>query len=248
MDLPVLSQPERAVVARTWAYRGQSERRAEKRFARLARELEQTGASPVVIDLTRAAVDDEQRHAGLCDALAEEYGWAVSGSASVADPAPLGPPELGLSDRVLFEMVAFCAFTETLNAAMLTQILKRARVPRIRDAVHAIVKDEVAHSRAGWAHLHDRRAQGHGAFLSALLPQLFEQARVEDIFRADPSREGPRMADYGELDDASRTAIFRAVMRDVFFPGLESLGLDTRAGRDWLSERQIRLDASEPEN
>ncbi len=130
---------------------------------------------------------------------------------------------------------------------MLTQILKRAQVPRIRDAVHEIVKDEVAHSRAGWAHLHDRCTQGHGAFLSALLPHMLEQARVEEIFRPDPSREGPRMAAHGELDDACRTAIFRAVMRDVFLPGLESLGLDTGSGRDWLSEREILLDAADQE-
>jgi len=138
-------------------------------------------------------------------------------------------------------MTAFCALTETLNAAMLTQILKQVEAPRIRDAVHAILRDEVNHSRAGWAHLHARRSQGSIDFLSALLPQMLEEAQVTAIFAPDPSRTGPRMAAYGELDDACRTQIFQAVMRDVFFPGLEQLHIETRPAQAWLGANGIRL-------
>ena len=195
----------------------------------------------MVIEMTQAAVEDERRHTEICDTLAAEFGWKGPASESTPEPPPLGPSDLSQRDRVLFEMMAFCGFTETLNAAMLTQILKTVKVPKIRDAVHAIAHDEVAHSRAGWAHLHDQCTQGRGAFLAELLPHMMETARVTEIFGRDPSRDGPRMAAFGELDDARRTEIFRGVVRDVFFPGLEGLGISTDPGRRWLEQRQIQL-------
>ena len=236
MQPPALTAEERAIVARTWAYRAESERRAQRRFARLAMELVETDASAVVIDLTQAAVEDEARHTVLCDALALEYGWTEPLPSEVREPAPMGPPDLSLHDRVLFEMMAFCCFTETLNAAMLVQILKRIEIPNIHSAVHEILRDEVSHSRAGWAHLHDRCTDGQGAFLGELLPMMFELSEVRGIYGRDPSRDEDRLAIYGEMHDSTRIDIFRSVLQDVFFPGLEGLAIPTQAGRAWLSE------------
>ena len=235
MTLPQLTESERGVIARTWAFRAESERRAERRFARLTRELIHTGAAEPVIELTRSAVEQERRHTVICDRLATEFGWQGSPSEVVPEPEALGPTELCQKDRLLFEMMAFCCFTETLNSALLVHVLRRVQAPQIRAAVHEIVQDEVSHSRAGWAHLHACCGQGQGAFLSDLLPLMMELSQVQAIFGRDPSRDGPRMAAYGELDDASRIQIFRGVMRDVFYPGLEGLGIQTHSARTWLA-------------
>ena len=106
------------MVAGTWAFRAESERRAERRFRRLAAELQETGANPVVVDMAVEAIEDEARHAIQCDEVAAYFGWPAS-TAVVPEPAPLGPGSLSPVQRLLFEVMAFCAFTETLNAAML---------------------------------------------------------------------------------------------------------------------------------
>jgi hypothetical protein len=239
-----LSESERALVAETWTFRAHAERSASLRFERLARELRQAGAPSVVIDLAETAVTDEIRHAGLCDSLAQAY--SHEGSVHECDPAapaPLGPPGLGEHDRLLFEVVAFCCFTETLNTAMLVETLKGVREPQIRAAVQEILRDEVQHSRLGWAHLAAMRAQDRGDFLSETLPYMFETADVAAIFTEDLRREDPRLAFYGELCQAQRVGIFHAAMRDVVFPGLEAQGVRTEAGRAWLQRQGIELTA-----
>jgi hypothetical protein len=245
---PALSESERALVAETWTFRAHAERSATLRFERLARELRQSGAPSVVIDLAETAVTDELRHAELCDAVAQAYSQEGSvHECDLAAPAPLGPPGLGEQDRLLFEVVAFCCFTETLNTAMLVETLKGVRETKIRATVQEILKDEVQHSRLGWAHLAAMRAQGKGDFLSETLPYMFKTADVTAIFTEDLRREAPHLAFYGELCQAQRVGIFHAAMRDVVFPGLEAQGVRTDAGRAWLHQEGISLtDPSDP--
>ena len=238
--LPALSDDERALVAETWMFRAHAERLATMRFRRLAAELKATGASPVVIELAESAVEDEIRHAVLCDRLAERYGGeGASHVCELKPPAPLGPDGLCQEDRVLFEVMAFCCFTETINTAMLVETVKQTKAPEIRSTVQEILKDEVSHSRLGWAHLNAMRERGKGAFLSETLPYMLRTAEVEAIFREDLRREGERLVPYGELNYARRTGIFRAVVKDVIWPGLESSGVSAESGQAWLAERKL---------
>ncbi len=243
MTAPVLSPSERALIAETWSFRGHAERSATLRFQRLARELRDCGASPIVIELAETAIEDERRHALLCDRVAGAYREAgMEPSCDVRAPAPLGPSDLEHADRLLFEVVAFCCFTETLNTAMLIETLKHTEEREIRQALQQILRDEVQHSRLGWAHLADARSSGRGEFLGGSLPFMFETADVEAIFAEDSRRDDPRLAFYGELSRAQRVDIFCAAVRDVFFPGLEAQGVATGVGRAWLHRRDISLD------
>ncbi|MGB0592208.1 MAG: hypothetical protein ACPGU1_21195 [Myxococcota bacterium] len=221
-------------------FRAHAERLATMRFRRLASELKETGASSVVIALAESAVEDEVRHAALCDALAELYGG--EGAAHACDlkpPPPLGPEGLSKEDRVLFEVMAFCCFTETVNTAMLVETVKQTEATEIRSVAQEILKDEVSHSRLGWAHLHAMRERGKGGFLSETLPYMLRTGEVEAIFREDLRREDEQLVAYGELNYARRTGIFRAVTRDVVWPGLASLGISPEPGQAWLVERQL---------
>jgi len=241
---PELSERERALIAETWSFRGHAERSATLRFQRLARELRECGASPIVIELAEAAIEDERRHALLCDSVAGAYSEAGrEPSCDVRTPSPLGPSGLEHADRLLFEVVAFCCFTETLNTAMLIETLKHTEEREIRQTLQEILRDEVQHSRLGWAHLADARARGRGAFLGQSLPFMFETSDVEAIFVEDSRRDDPRLAFYGELSRAQRVGIFCAAVRDVVFPGLEAQGVATEVGRAWLQERGIELGA-----
>ena len=240
MDL-TLSKAERCLIAATWNFRASAERSALRRFTRLYTELKETGAPDIVLEGVRDAIDDEHRHIGLCDALAQEFGW--KGPPSDPTPfGPIGPKAAPLEARLLYEMVAFCCVTETINASMMLEINRRAIAPEVKETIHAILKDELNHSKVGWAYLQWSRDKGRGDWLQEWLIQMFYGAGVEEIYEPDTSgREAPHVQAYGELSFADRTEIFQAANRDVVLPGLERFGFDTSECRAWLRTFENRL-------
>lgn len=243
MDL-TLSKTERYLVAATWNFRASAERSALRRFTRLYSELKETGAPDVVLDGVREAIDDEQRHIGLCDALALEFGW--TGPPSDPTPfGPIGPKAAPLEARLLYEMVAFCCVTETINASMMLEINRRAIAPEVKETIHAILKDELNHSKVGWAYLQWSRSKGHGEWLQEWLIQMFHGAGVEEIYEPETSgRDAPHLQAYGELSFSDRTAIFQAANRDVVLPGFDTFGFDTTECRAWLQTFENKLQRS----
>ena len=230
-----LTPHQRALVASTWDFRARAERQAHLRFSRLARELAEVGAQAVVVQMARDAAEDEARHAVICDEIAHAYGWETPSHVHPAFDAVLGLPGQGMRDRLLYEMVAFCCFTETLNTAMLVETLARTTEPTIKRALHAIAKDEVKHSQMGWAHLAAERKAGLGDFIADSLPAMFHEADVEDVFLSgDEGRSCDVLRAHGELSDSARFAIFWTAVDDVFLPGLEAHQIAITQGRQWL--------------
>ncbi len=161
--------------------------------------------------MAESAIEDEIRHARLCDEVAEEYGWDSSAHQHpIPEVPPFGPPGLSTEDRLLFEIVAFCCFTESINASMLVETLKITTTPRLKEVLREILRDEISHAKLGWAHLASMRQEGKGDFLSQTLPFIFHTAMVEEIFIPDPKRESEVLAEYGELNNQRRSDIFRA--------------------------------------
>jgi hypothetical protein len=235
MRIPQLDERGRRALAEVWAFRALSERQAEQRFGRLVRELDATGAEDVVVRMARGAVADERSHARICASMAAHYGHRDDG----VQPPPataIGPRSLALRRRVLFEVVAFACITETINAALMTETYRHAVVPAVRDAVRRILKDEVGHSRMGWAHLSAERARGEGEFVAQWLPRMLRGTVADELLAAHPrGAPDPALLAHGELPEAMRLDVFRSALRDVIFPGLESLGIDTRLGREWIA-------------
>ena len=230
-----ITDAQRRLVAATWNFRASAERSALNRFTRLRDELQRTGAPAVIVDEVTRAIDDEQRHIGLCDTLAAEFGWHEAPSPPTPY-GPIGPKDAPLAERLLYEMTAFCCVTETINASMMLAIQRRVTEPRIKETVHAILKDEVNHSKVGWGYLQWARANGRGDWLQGWLIQMFRGAGVEEIYEPDTSdRDSAIMAAHGELTLTDRTGIFTAANRDVVLPGFEKMGFDTRACADWLA-------------
>jgi hypothetical protein len=230
----LLTTSQRRLVANTWDFRASAERSALIRFRRLQGELKSADAPAVVLDLIAEAIEDEARHIGLCDMLARRFGW--EGAPSRPTPSePLGPVDASADERLLYEMVAFCCITETINASMLLAIEKRVKAPEVREVVHAILKDEVKHSKVGWAYLQHVRNQGGGTQLGRWFAVMFKEAGVEEVYTPDcGGRDASVMRDYGELSFADRTEIFRCATRDVVLPGLDHFGYATTACRAWL--------------
>ncbi|HEX3595955.1 MAG TPA: ferritin-like domain-containing protein [Polyangiaceae bacterium] len=227
----------RARVAGTWAFRTRAEIEATARFARIATELAGVGATDVVVQGAREASEDEARHRELCAKLAEEWG-----DTNARDHFPprerIGRSDMDPRDRLLWEMVAVCCVSETMNTSLMTRCMEVAKDPEIHTTLRELLKDEVRHARLGWAHLAAERAAGRGAFLADVLPLLLE-ASIEPGF-LEGTLVAPwtdAMYDYGELPSPELVQIFVDTLNLVVFKGLDAVGVDTSKGRAWLEER-----------
>ena len=225
-------------MAGVWAFRARSEREASRRFDRLSRQLASQGAAPVVTAMARKAADDERRHAVRCAEVAGRYGHAAIAEETLA-AGEIGPASLGARERLLYEVVAFCCVTESINAALMTVSLELAEAPAVRAAVREILRDEVSHARLGWAHLAAERARGGGASIGAALPAMLSGTVRDELFSpADDDPQGAELSGHGELPRSTRAEILVATLGAVVFPGLEAHGIDTSAGRLWLAGRR----------
>jgi hypothetical protein len=224
----------RARVAATWAFRTRAEIEATARFARMATELAEVGATPIVVEGAADASADELRHRDLCARLAAKWG---DPNATAHEPplSRIGRSEMDPRDRLLWEMVAVCCISETMNTSLMTRCVEVVKDEEIRSTLHTLLEDEVRHARLGWAHLAAERSEGRGQFLRDVLPLMLE-ASIEPGFL-----EGPPPApwtdalyDYGELPWAELVQIYRDTLNLVVFPGLDAVGVDTSKGRAWL--------------
>jgi ferritin-like protein len=227
ITLPSLSEPERSLVATTWAFRARSEQVATKRFRELTDNLIKTDALPEVVQLAREAIEEESRHEKMCREVATSFGWDFTQHQHEMIPLALAPKSLSLREQVLYDVVAFCCISESINAALLVEVIHFAKAPQIVEISRSILKDEIKHSRLGWAHLSAECSQGIGAFLPEYFVKMLETAGAEEVFDSRfMNREGEALAAYGELSYSRRTGILVAVLRDVILPGFEGLGLD----------------------
>jgi hypothetical protein len=227
----------RARVAATWAFRTRAEIEATARFARMATELAEVGATPFVVQGAASAAADEARHRDLCARLAAK--WGEPDALNHVPPlSRIGRSDMDQRHRLLWEMVAVCCISETMNTSLMTRCLEVVKDEEIRSTLHELLKDEVTHARLGWAHLAAERAEGRGQFLRDLVPPMLEASIEPGFLETKPLTPWTdALYDYGELPWGELVQIYRDTLNLVVFAGLDSLGVDTSQGRAWLEER-----------
>jgi hypothetical protein len=237
--LLLIAATERAeakqAAARVWSFRTCAEREAALRFDRLANELAAHGAHGEVVTMARKAARDEDRHVVLCATLAQKLG------ARSVPPAPRGCPRtapsgLGPREALLYEVIAMCCVTETLSAALLGEMHDRAEDPLVRRTTHLVLRDEIGHSRLGWAHLASEQANLPKTMLADYLPAMLAGTVNDEIF-STASDIAYDLDGLGALSRTRRRTTFEQTMRTVVFPGLERFGIDTAAGERWLAHK-----------
>lgn len=221
-------------VREAWAFRARVEREAALRFARLADEIAAFDAESPVPAMMRKAAEDERRHLAMCEELA---GGPVSGG----DDLRIAPRSLGARESALYETVAACCITETESVATVTSLLARDAVPRVREVLHEIARDEVGHSRMGWAHLAREAVTLDVGFLGRWIPSMLAPAAGTAF--SPGVAESPELLEYGVLPLAQKRAVFVQTLLDVIFPGLERFGVPTGPARAWLSEQSLAAGA-----
>jgi hypothetical protein len=224
-------------LASTWGLRTRAEIEATARFSRLAVELGEAGADPLVVQGAAEAAEDEARHRDLCAVLADKWGDRAA-RAHVAQGVRIGRSSMEARDRLLWEVVSVCCIGETMNTALLIRCLERTTDEEIRTTLHALLKDEVRHSRLGWAHLSAERSAGRGAFLADVLPLMLD-ASVEPGFLEGtaPLPWSDALYAHGELPWEELVSLYRETLEEVVFKGLDAMGIDTSAGRAWLATK-----------
>jgi len=207
--------------ARTWRYREKIELEAADQFRRLATELAATGALPLLVDMASEAAQEEEEHAVLCRKIVDSLQpglRALEPNLGVA----LGPEWLPRSQRALYASVALSCVTESLSTAFLLEMRELVTNELIRKIVQRILKDEIKHSRLGWAHLAAEAEQGDVSWLGEYVPMMLRDAVASDVVPLIVDSEA-----YGILSSAKVHTITRATTEQVIFPGLQRFGIDT---------------------
>lgn len=220
----------RRVAGEQWAFRAGVEHDAARRFARLATEIDALDPPSPVPALLRIATADERRHAVLCERLASSYGAAPR---PPPREVPIAPPSLTPRERVLYEMVAACCLTETESVATVTTLLAGETEPAVREALHEIARDEVNHSRMGWAHLAREAQRSDVSFLSRCVPVMLRGMTDPALF--SPGEPEPdELLRHGVLPRDRKRETFVSTLREVVLPGLAQFGIDIAPAEAWL--------------
>jgi hypothetical protein len=223
IDGVALRPEERAAVAGLWRYREQVEREAAALFAALGADLAAAGL-PALAARATAAADDERRHAIRCRAIID--GVAATPLAPIA-PRPLsvtppGPRDPDPSRRALYASVAIGCVTESLSCALLLAMREPATFPPTCSAIDEIIKDEIEHSRIGWAHLATAAGTGDVSWLAPHIAAMRTAALTHDVADLPTA---PDLSAFGILPRARVAEVVDAAWRDVVAPGLARYGI-----------------------
>lgn len=222
-----------SLAVRVWATRLHAELDAARRFRSLARALSTTGASDHLADMANEAHADELRHASICGELVEYFG----GEPPVASPAAeaeLSPAPPNAPEWLVRELVAVSCITETLSTALLAELVRAARDEVCERAMRTILRDEVSHSRLGWAYLAEAHAAGTPDHVGPRLAGMLEASLGADFWRVEaPASFEAELAGVGQLPRADRQRVVLDTLDGVVFPGLELFGVDVGQGRAW---------------
>ena len=236
-----LNDSSRARVAADWWFRHHAELEAKIRFDRLWRDLKATNATPQVQAMAAQAVLDEARHAERCRAVALFYATEDPFAGASHDVHAVAPDDWSTTHSVLYETVALCCVAETVNSALLTEVLSVATAPIVREAVRDILRDEVQHARLGWAHLASTPPDGFPKGLGQRLPAMLNDSISEALIEGKTPSAGFECLPHGFLSRRHRISIFFESLNAIILPGFERFSIDTSDARSWIGEQPWAL-------
>ncbi|MEL6181971.1 MAG: ferritin-like domain-containing protein [Myxococcota bacterium] len=238
--IEALDEATRERIASDWWFRHHAELEAKERFEQLVQALTAAGAVAPVVQMAHQAVQDEERHAERCRDVAVHYRPTDPFAGATPDASSVAPPEWSPQHSTLYETVALCCVAETINAALLTEVLSVATEPLIRSAVRAILRDEIQHARLGWAYLASLPHEAFPQPLSTRLPALFEDSISEALIAGKTPSAGFACHPHGFLSRSHRLAIFCQSLTTVIFPGLARYPIDLQPAQAWFEAQPWR--------
>ena len=225
---------------RLWTVRATAEHESAFIFAGLMPFALEAGASLDAQMVIAGMVEDEMRHALICTDVARALGSQP--------PPPVAPPLFPRTARPIAEqfvrhVIFGNCLTETVNVARLVDASEHARDPFVREAILALLADEIRHAKFGfvlltewepWLRAHPDSVRA----LDAFLPRAFADLETQ-LSGVGASREGYGDDDraLGSPDPARLPETFYVTVEQAVVPGLERLGLAASAA--WQARRGV---------
>jgi hypothetical protein len=236
MSLASFPESARNRAARTWTFRAGAEAWASARFVQLARDLEAHQAPDVVVQMAQKAAAEEAQHIELCLTLARTFGATLDAPSL---PHIASPPASDTSHiTLLMQVVGACCINETISAAVLSHMLRASEPGLVHDTIQQILRDEIGHSRIGWAYLAHMSEQIDVRPLGPMMPQLLAAAITDELFdMPEDAREDDPVTRLGVVPHKARTALFMASVNDLILPGISKFQVDPKPAARWLDEQ-----------
>ena len=200
------------------------------------------GAPAAVVQLAERAGTDERRHATHCQTYVTLHGGPV-----LAGTQPLlveyAPAYLSGPQQLLYEVVAQACIAETQSMTTLVTLLDAVESPDLRAVLHELARDEVNHSRLGWAFLAWAAQEQDVSFLGPLLPAMLDANSGPELFRAGkPEEEDTDLFQHGVVPHRMRRDLYIETLESVMLPGFEQHPIETAAAHAWLAtKRQLPI-------
>lgn len=228
-DPSVDALPEgiRRAIAAHWLHRASSELAVAHAFEALLPRLASVGAARPVLALAAKAIDDEQRHAGLCLDLATRY---LGATTMMPDAAFPGLPSFGTNDErleVALLVLGSSCINESIASVWIRASWHTATSPLAVFANRHHLADEVDHARLGWAHF---ASSAVDAELRARVRPFVARSVAVNVAqwrRPDEALPEEGVPEHGHLARTEHLAVVDDAMASVVRPGLVAVGLAT---------------------
>ncbi len=220
-----------SALAQVWWLQAATELRVARSFAIVERALDELGAERALVTLAHRAVDDEHRHGALCLEMAERYaGRAIAPPPPLPEQQPKHALAKSEDERRALFVIGQCALNETFASAYLSTAHKGATSPIARAALNELLRDEIDHSRLGWAYVTTLPRTMHAAMSDWLLPLTI--ANLREWRNSAASHTDSYETQGVPRAEAVREALDEMV-REVLVPGFARAGLDVTGLERW---------------
>lgn len=231
LEVRAFSPEIRAQMAGIWLTQAATESRVARSFEIIGASLRALRADPGIIRLAARAVDDEHRHAALCEQLAGAYaGRTVGPHVELAHRTPEHRDASEALRHALY-VVGQCALNETFASAYLSAAQVGATEPLAAASLKELTSDEIDHARVGWAFLTDMPEAMRPLMSDWLLPLTVCNLRE---WRGIQLPQDDSLAAHGVPPQDLARQFLNEALSGVLLPGFQHVGLDTRALEAWI--------------
>ena len=222
LDTAGLSPATLARIGRHWIGRAESELTAGVVFANISVALLSEDVAPEVAFLVARAHSDEVRHAEICRRVAMRY---LGAEVPFPKPRTVHTPTVTRSQARLaatLHAVFNCCFNESVAMVFLRTCLDEAQSELVRLALRELMREEVDHSRIGWAHLTSRAVtDADREAVARALPVFIRDTKT--LWLADDGEGIP--SGHGSLDREALERVVEEAIHDLILPGLDRCGV-----------------------
>jgi hypothetical protein len=225
-ELGALTAPERLALATHWQSAALMEHASIAAFARFALELLSLGAPADLLEQATTAMQDEQRHATTCFALASAFAGSQLGPGALSVNGCLAAVDL---ESVTVTTFLEGCIGETIAAVEARELALTAADPVVRETLARIAEDEARHALLAWAFLRWALRKG-----DARLAERVHAVWLREADRCVAPESGvgltpERALALGLPPAGFRAEIRRRVLEEIVKPGLDAIG---RIGAD----------------